>query len=202
MYSPITASGDHRRCMTDLRTPTLAPSDKLLHASDDLALPMLTSELAKAPNGHASRNSRDADRTPLDGTLRSANCGGGVAPAWPWPQVRRAWRLVRWRMVAIISFTLISTLLVACLAVATLNVVLRRESTNVIEKEIITLVGVSKSIAPAILNRAACDIRDVNSGELKPLTRYVQGAFPQARISLALLGHKTLGRLELFAVLL
>ena len=61
---------------------------------------------------------------------------------------------------AIIMFTLSSTLLVACLAVATLNVVLRRESTNVIEKQINTLVEASRGIAPAILYRAgACVVQ-------------------------------------------
>ena len=67
-------------------------------------------------------------------------------------------------MVAIITFTFGSTLLVACLAVATLNVVLRRESTNVIEKQISTLVDASRGIAPAILDRAGtCAVQNVNS---------------------------------------
>ena len=88
-------------------------------------------------------------------------------------------------MAAIITLTLSSTLLVACLVVATLNVVLRRESTNIIEKQINTLVEASRSIAPAILDRAGtCVVRNVNSGDLKPLVRYVRGTFPQARISL------------------
>jgi len=40
--------------------------------------------------------------------------------------------------VAIVTFTLTSTLLVACMAIATLNVVLRRESAHIIEKQINT----------------------------------------------------------------
>ncbi|HTB15302.1 MAG TPA: SpoIIE family protein phosphatase [Bryobacteraceae bacterium] len=89
-------------------------------------------------------------------------------------------------MVAIITLTLSSTLLIACLAIATLNVVLRRESTNFIEKQISPLVESSRSIAPAILDRAGtCGVQGVNSGDLKPLVQYAQGAFPQARISLA-----------------
>ncbi len=73
----------------------------------------------------------------------------------PAERYRRAWRLVRWKMAAIITFTFGSTLLVACpQSVATLNVVLRRESTNVIEKQISTLVDASRGIAPAILDRA------------------------------------------------
>ena len=84
-----------------------------------------------------------APSVPFDETLSTANQGAIVVLAagpFSWRRVRRAlgraWRLVRWRMVAIITLTLSSTLLVACLAVATLNVVLRRESTNIIEKQI------------------------------------------------------------------
>ena len=80
---------------------------------------------------------------PFGDTL-TVNHGAIVAlTAWPgsWARIRgafrRAWRLVRWKMVAIITLTLSSTLLVACMAVATLNVVLRRESTNVIEKQLV-----------------------------------------------------------------
>jgi hypothetical protein len=177
--------------MSDLRTATLEPSDKPIPASGDCTLPTLIGETPKAPNGEDARSFRDADREAFDDTLSTANRGAIVAlAAWPlsWPRARRAfrraWRLVRWKMVAIITFTLSSTLLVACLAVATLNVVLRRESTNVIEKQI-TLVEASRSIAPAILDRAGtCVVQNVNSGDLKALVRYAQGAFPQARISL------------------
>ena len=128
---------------------------------------------------------------PFDDTL-TANHGAIVAAGWPgsWTRVsgalRRAWRLVRWKMVAIITLTLSSTLLVACLAIATLNVVLRRESTNVIEKQISTLVEASRSIAPAILDRAGnCVVQNVNSGDLEPLVWYAQRAFPESSISLA-----------------
>jgi hypothetical protein len=179
--------------LSDLRTATLGTSDKPIPASGDYRLPKLTGETAKAPNGEDALSFRDADRVPFYDTLSTANRGAIVAlAAWPlsWPRARRAfrraWRLVRWKMVAIITFTLSSTLLVACLAVATLNVVLRRESTNVIEKQISTLVEASRSIAPAILDRAGtCVVQNVNSGDLKPLVRYAQGAFPRARISLA-----------------
>ena len=131
-----------------------------------------------------------------DGTLPSltsetAKASEVALAAWPlsWRRAgggfRSAWRLVRWKMVAIIALTLSSALLVACLAVATLNVILRRESTNVIEKQIRTIVEASRSIAPAILERAGTSAaQPVNSGDLRLLIRYVQGAFPQARISL------------------
>ena len=129
---------------------------------------------------------------PFGDTL-TVNHGAIVAlTAWPgsWARIRgafrRAWRLVRWKMVAIITLTLSSTLLVACMAVATLNVVLRRESTNVIEKQISTLVEASRSIAPAILDRAGnCVVQNVNSGDLEPLVWYAQRAFPESSISLA-----------------
>ena len=63
---------------------------------------------------------------------------------------RRAWGRVRWKMLAIITFTGTSAILIACLAVAALNVVVRRESANVVEKQIQVLVQASRSVAPAI----------------------------------------------------
>ena len=180
--------------MSDLRTATLEPSDKPFPASGDCASPKLTGETAKCPDGEDAWSFGDADKVPFDDTLITANGGAIVALAaspLSWPRARRAfkraWRLVRWKMVAIITFTLSSTLLVACLAVATLNVVLRRESTNVIEKQISTLIEASRGIAPAILDRSgSCVVQNVNSGDLKPLLQYAQGAFPQAKVSLAL----------------
>src|SRR5580704_8228641 len=150
-------------------------------ATDDCTLRGLTGDTAKALNGEDGCSLRDADERHL------ANRWAIVAlAAWPfsWPRARRAfrrtWRLVRWKMVAIITLTLSSALLVACLAVATLNVALRRESTNVIEKQISTFVEASRTIAPAILDRAGtCGVQNVNSGDLKPLVRHAQGAFPQ-----------------------
>src|SRR5579863_7743113 len=87
--------------------------------------------------------------------------------------LRRAWGRVRWKLVAIIILTLSSTLLVASLAIATLNVVVRRESTNIVEKQIQTLARASESIAPAMLDRAgSCVGQNSSSSALKPLLAY------------------------------
>src|SRR4051812_16067897 len=84
--------------------------------------------------------------------------------------LRRAWGQVRWKMVAIITFTGASTILIFCLAVALLNVVARRESANVVEKQIEVLVQTSRSVAPAILNHAeVCETPTSDFGWLKPL---------------------------------
>jgi serine phosphatase RsbU (regulator of sigma subunit) len=105
--------------------------------------------------------------------------------------LRRAWGQVRWKIAAIIVFTGTSTILVACLAVATLNVVLRRESANVVEKQIQVLVQASRSVAPAILDNAgSCAVSRANSGELKPLLAYTDEAFPQAQASLIVEGPR------------
>jgi serine phosphatase RsbU (regulator of sigma subunit) len=96
--------------------------------------------------------------------------------------LRRAWGRVRWKVVAIITFTGTSTVLIACLAVAALNVVVRRESANVVEKQIQVLVRASQSVAPAILDHAgACTVLPTNSGGLKPLLAYTDEAFPHAQ---------------------
>jgi hypothetical protein len=98
---------------------------------------------------------------------------------------RRAWGRVRWKIAAIIVFTGTSAILIACLAAAALNVVARRESANVVEKQIQVLVQASRSVAPALLDHAgACTVSPMNSGGLKPLLAYTDEAFPQARASL------------------
>jgi serine phosphatase RsbU (regulator of sigma subunit) len=99
--------------------------------------------------------------------------------------LRRAWGRVYWKIAAIIAFTGTSTLLIVCLAVAALNVVVRRESANVVEKQIQVLVQASRSVAPAILDHASdCTASPLNSGGLKPLLAYTDEAFPQAQASL------------------
>jgi serine phosphatase RsbU (regulator of sigma subunit) len=107
---------------------------------------------------------------------------------------RRAWGRVRWKIAAIIIFTGTSTILIACLAVAVLNVVVRRESSNVVEKQIQILVQASRSVAPAILDHAgACMAPATNSGELKPVLAYTDEAFPQARAFVIVDGDKRTG---------
>jgi hypothetical protein len=84
-----------------------------------------------------------------------------------------------------------STVLVACLAVAALNVVVQRESANVVEKQIQVLVQASRSVAPAILDNAgSCTVSLANSGELKPLLAYTDEAFAQAQASLIVEGSR------------
>jgi serine phosphatase RsbU (regulator of sigma subunit) len=94
-------------------------------------------------------------------------------------------------MVAIIAFTGASTILVGCLGVAALNVVVRREGANVVEKQIQLLVQASRSVAPAILNHAsACDDRPTDSDGLKALLTYTDQAFPQAQTYLMVEGAR------------
>jgi serine phosphatase RsbU (regulator of sigma subunit) len=98
---------------------------------------------------------------------------------------RLAWGRVRWKIVAIIVFTAASTILIACLGFAALNVVVRRESTNVVEKQIQVLIQASRSVAPAILDNAgSCTTSPTIPGGLKPLLAYTDEAFPQARTAL------------------
>jgi sigma-B regulation protein RsbU (phosphoserine phosphatase) len=100
-------------------------------------------------------------------------------------RVVRAWGRVRWKIAAIIVFTGTSVILVACLAVAALNVVVRRESANVVEKQIQVLVHASRSVASAILDHAGpCTASLADSGGLKPLLAYTDEVFPQAQASL------------------
>jgi serine phosphatase RsbU (regulator of sigma subunit) len=87
--------------------------------------------------------------------------------------------------VAMITFTGTSTILIACLALAALNVVVRRESANVVEKQVQVLLQASRSVAPAILDQAgACNARATDFARLKPLLAYTDEAFPQGQASL------------------
>ena len=116
-----------------------------------------------------------------------------VVPSSRWFRVRsrlrRAWGRVRWKIAAIIAFTGTSAILIACLALAILNVVVRRESANVVEKQIQMFVQASRSVAPAILDQAgACMVSPMNTGALKPLLAYTDEAFPLAQTSLTIEG--------------
>jgi hypothetical protein len=99
--------------------------------------------------------------------------------------LHRVWGRVRWKIAAIVVFTGTSAILIACLAVAALNVAVRRESANVVEKQIQVLVQASRSVASAILDHAGpCTSSLADSGGLKPLLAYTDEAFPQAQASL------------------
>jgi serine phosphatase RsbU (regulator of sigma subunit) len=99
--------------------------------------------------------------------------------------LRHAWGQVRWKMVTIIAFTGTSTILIAGLAVAALNVVVRRESSNIVEKQLQLISQASRSIAPAILDHTgACTITQSNSAGFKALQAYTDEEFPQAQTSL------------------
>src|ERR1700693_1741400 len=89
--------------------------------------------------------------------------------------LRRAWDQVRWKMLAIITFTGTSTILIAALALAALNVVVRRESSNIVEKQIQLLVQASRSVTPAILDQAgSCAAPLTNSEPFKALQAYTE----------------------------
>jgi serine phosphatase RsbU (regulator of sigma subunit) len=103
--------------------------------------------------------------------------------------LHRAWGRVRSKIAAIIVFMGASTILIVCLAVAALNVLVRRESANVVEKQIQVLVQASRSVAPAILDHAGvCVETPTNAGGLKPLLAYTDEAFPRAQASLTVEG--------------
>ena len=105
--------------------------------------------------------------------------------------LRRAWDQVRWKIIAIIAIHGSFRSPDCLLAVAALNVVVRRESANVVEKQIQMLVQASRSVAPAILDHAAaCVAPPTNFGVLKPLLAYTDQAFPQAQAFLIVEGAR------------
>jgi hypothetical protein len=118
--------------------------------------------------------------------------GGAVAaavlngtPSRARQALEHVWGRVGWKMQALITFTGSSTILSVCLGIAALNVVMKRESANVVERQIQTLVQTSRSVAQAVLDYAGgCTASSMNSGELKPLPAYTDEAFPGAQVSL------------------
>jgi serine phosphatase RsbU (regulator of sigma subunit) len=99
--------------------------------------------------------------------------------------INRTWGRIRWRLAAIVVFTGVSTILAGCLAVAALNVMVRREGANVVEKQIQALEQASRPVASAILdNSASCTASPSNSVGLKPLLAYTNEVFPQAEAAL------------------
>jgi len=73
-------------------------------------------------------------------------------------RIRRAWGRVRWKIAAIIVLTGTSTLLIAGLAVAALNVLVRREGANVVEKQIQMLVQAGQPVGSAIPDDAGAGL--------------------------------------------
>ncbi|MGJ5818126.1 PP2C family protein-serine/threonine phosphatase [Paludibaculum fermentans] len=103
--------------------------------------------------------------------------------------LHRIWGRVRWRMAAILVFTGMSTLLVVALSIAALNVLVRREASSVVEKEIALLLNESRSVAPTILDHAAnCTATTDRLVLPQSLLAYTAEVFPQSRASVTIDG--------------
>src|SRR5207245_1897490 len=74
----------------------------------------------------------------------------------------RTWGRVRWKLAAIIFFLGSCIILVASLGIAALNVMVRRESANVVEKQIQVLVEGSRPVASTILDAGSCAASPAN----------------------------------------
>jgi HAMP domain-containing protein len=79
--------------------------------------------------------------------------------------VSKFWSTIRWKMLIIFAFfSIISTFLVACFSAAVLNVVIRRESTYLIEERVNGIVDNRKRLTPLLLDQVqGCDTPASNS---------------------------------------
>src|ERR1700748_490645 len=79
--------------------------------------------------------------------------------------IRQAWRTIRWKMLIIfVFFSVISTFLVACFSVAVLNVVIRRESTYLVEERINGILDRCRRFTPSLIERVqGCHTPPANS---------------------------------------
>src|SRR5437868_5610931 len=100
--------------------------------------------------------------------------------------VREFWSTIRWKMLIIFAFfSVTSTFLVGCFSVAVLNVVIRRESTYLIEERINGIVDNRKRLTPFLLDQVQrCDTPASNS----PIfTKYLDAVWPGGESSITVL---------------
>jgi hypothetical protein len=91
--------------------------------------------------------------------------GLAMKPVQLFSGVKEAWSTVRWQMLVIFAFFgIISTVLVATAAVAALNVVVRRETANLIQERINGIVDSCSRFTPLVLERVeSCRTASLNS---------------------------------------
>ena len=101
-------------------------------------------------------------------------------------KVAESWGAVRWKMLVIFAFfSIISTFLVAAAFVAFLNVVVRRENTNLIQERISAMVDSYNRFAPFLLERVAgCQTLKSNSPILE---EYSAALWPEPQSSVTAL---------------
>jgi serine phosphatase RsbU (regulator of sigma subunit) len=100
--------------------------------------------------------------------------------------VRKFWGTIRWKMLVIFAFfSFTSTFLVGCFSVAVLNVVIRRESTYLIEERINGIVDNRKRLTPFLLDQVrACDT-PVSKSSI--FTKYLDAVWPGGESSITVL---------------
>lgn len=105
-------------------------------------------------------------------------------------KVAESWGAVRWKMLVIFAFfSIISTVLVAAAAVAFLNVVVRRENTNLIQERINAMADSYNRLTPFLLERVAgCQTLKSNSPILE---EYSTAVWPEAQSSVTALPEGT-----------
>ena len=101
-------------------------------------------------------------------------------------KIAESWGAVRWKMLVIFAFfSIISTVLVAAAAVAFLNVMVRRENTNLIQERISAIADSYNRFAPFLLERVAgCQTLKSNSPILE---EYSTALWPETQSSVTAL---------------
>ena len=101
-------------------------------------------------------------------------------------KVAESWGAVRWKMLVIFAFfSIISTVLVAAAFVAFLNVMVRRENTNLIQERISAIADSYNRFTPFLLERVAgCQTLNSNSPILE---EYSTALWPEAQSSVTAL---------------
>jgi serine phosphatase RsbU (regulator of sigma subunit) len=100
--------------------------------------------------------------------------------------VRKLWRTIRWKVLIIFAFfSVISTFLITCFSIAVVNVVIRRESTYLIEERIKGIIDTCQRLTPALVQRVqGCHAPAVNS---PPFADYPGAVWPGGQTLVAVL---------------
>jgi serine phosphatase RsbU (regulator of sigma subunit) len=94
---------------------------------------------------------------------------------------RWVWNSVQWKMLAIVVFLgIISTFLIASFSAAILNVVIRRESTYLVEERIKVIVESRKKLADAVIDHL--EDCSTDSAAVKEAREYLDSTWPGSEI--------------------
>jgi serine phosphatase RsbU (regulator of sigma subunit) len=104
-------------------------------------------------------------------------------------KVREAWGATRWKMLLIlVLFGVLSTLLIGAVSVALLNVVVRRESSYLIEERVRAMIETDARINKSTLGRVQDGFAPLAS--VQTISRYLSAVWPESHTTITMVSKK------------